>query len=150
MSETMRLSSPAFADHARIPRQFSHEDGDRPPPLTWTGAPDGTAELILVCDDPDAPGATFVHWLLAGIDPDSGGSEPGQEPTAAIHGRNSFGTSGYGGPHPPPGDAPHRYVFRLYALAEPSHLRHDFTADELAPYLEKAEASTTLVGLYSR
>ena len=150
MTDTMRLSSPAFADNAPIPPQFSHQDGDRPPPLTWSGAPDGTAELVLVCDDPDAPSGPFVHWLLAGIDPDVGGSEPGQPPAGSVSGRSGFGTEGYGGPNPPRGDQPHHYRFRLYALAERSALRQGFTADELAPHLGSALATTTLVGLYSR
>lgn len=150
MAENMTLSSPAFDDHAAIPRQFSHADGDQAPPLTWKGAPDGTAELVLVCDDPDAPDGTFVHWLLAGIDPDVGGSEPGQQPAGAVAGRNDFGAAGYGGPHPPAGDDPHRYRFRLYALPQPSGLAQGFTADELASHTERALATTTLVGLYDR
>lgn len=150
MSDTMKLTSPAFGDHMPIPPQFSHQDGDRPPPLAWTGAPDGTAELVLVCDDPDAPGGPFVHWLLAGIDPDIGGSEAGRAPAGSVGGRNGFGAEGYGGPHPPRGDEPHRYRFRLYALPEHSGLGRGFTSDELAPHIEKALSTTTLVGLYGR
>lgn len=150
MSDTMRLTSTAFDDQSPIPSQFSHASGERPPPLTWSGAPDGTAELLLVCDDPDAPGGPFVHWLLAGIDPDTGGSEPGQTPAGAVSGRNGFGTEGYGGPHPPPGDRPHHYRFQLYALPEPSHLGQGFTTDELPPHIGRALATTTLVGVYGR
>lgn len=146
----MTLRSPAFSDHGPIPRQFSHESGDRPPPLTWSGAPDGTAELALICDDPDAPNRPFVHWLLAGIDPDAAGSEPGQEPEPAVRGRNGFGTRGYGGPHPPVGDDPHRYRFQLFALPEPTGLDSGFTVDELASHTGKALATTTLVGTYRR
>jgi hypothetical protein len=146
----MRLSSPAFGDQALIPPQFSHEAGDRPPPLAWSGAPDGSVELILVCDDPDAPGGPFVHWLLAGVDPDVSGSEAGQAPAGSVSGRSGFGTEGYGGPHPPRGDEPHRYRFCLYALPEPSDLRQGFTSDELAPHIEKALATTTLIGRYGR
>jgi Raf kinase inhibitor-like YbhB/YbcL family protein len=147
---TMHLRSPAFNDHMPIPSQYSHERGDVSPPLVWTEIPDGTAELALVCEDPDAPGGGFVHWLLAGIPPDEHGLEAGRQPARAVAGRNGFGAPHYGGPHPPPGDKPHRYFFRLYALPEHSGLRSGFTADELAPLRNKALTTASLVGTYNR
>lgn len=146
----MKLRSPAFSDHALIPRQYSHENGDVSPPLMWTEVPEGTAELALVCEDPDTSIGTFVHWLLAAIPSEEGGLEAGRQPAAAVAGRNGFGAPGYGGPHPPVGDDPHRYFFRLYALPEPSGLRAGFTAEDLAPLRDKALGTATLVGTYGR
>ncbi len=35
------------------------------PALIWDGVPEGTAELVLLVDDPDAPvEGSFVHWVL--------------------------------------------------------------------------------------
>ena len=67
-------------------------------------------------DDPDAPRGTFTHWLVYDIPP--GGDELGIAAAKTL--QNDFGRQGYGGPCPPPGHGPHRYVFRLYALDVPS------------------------------
>lgn len=147
---TMHLYSPAFSDHALIPSQYAHQNGDLSVPLAWSDVPEETAELTLTCEDPDAPGGGFVHWLLAGIPPHEGGLEAGRQPARAVAGRNSFGGDAYAGPHPPVGDEPHRYFFRLYALPEPSGLRPGFTAQQLEPHLAKALAKATLVGTFGR
>ena len=146
----MKLHSAAFSDHALIPNQYSHENGDFSPPLAWSGVPEDTAELVLVCEDPDAPGGTFVHWLLAGIPPHEGGLEAGRKPAQAVSGRNSYGAVSYGGPNPPVGDDPHHYFFRLYALPEPSGLRPGFTADDFESCRAAALATATLVGMFGR
>jgi Raf kinase inhibitor-like YbhB/YbcL family protein len=115
---TIELSSPAFQDGAAIPAQYSRDGADVPPPLRWTGVPAGTAELALEVMDPDAPRGPFVHWLVAGIDPAA--TDLDAASASRVEGRNGWGEVGYGGPQPPPRDPPHRYVFTLYALAEPS------------------------------
>lgn len=148
----MTLQSTAFTHNAKLPAEYAREGGDVSPPLAWSGVPDAAAELVLVCDDPDAPIGSFTHWLLAGISPDEDETGPGEEPTGAVTGRNDYGGLGYLGPHPPPGDPPHRYFFRLYALAEPSGLETGFTADDLERVTETENvlASGTLVGTYGR
>jgi hypothetical protein len=82
--------------------------------------PDGTAELVLLCEDLDAPSRTFVHWLVTGIDPTSTGVAEGQVPAGGREWTNAFGEQGWGGSQPPVGDRPHRYFFSyffsLYAL----------------------------------
>ena len=151
MSETtMRLRSAAFSDQTIIPRQHSHEGGDFSPPLVWSEVPEQAAELALLCEDPDAPGGVFVHWLLAGIPPGEDGLEAGRQPAPAVAGRNSSGGTGYTGSHPPVGDDPHRYFFRLYALPEPSKLSAGFTAEDLASRTDNALAVATLIGVYGR
>ena len=82
---------------------------DLPPP------PTDTAELLVVVDDPDAPGGTFVHWTVWGLAPATTALD-GQLPAGAVQGQNDFGRAGYVGPCPPPGDGAHRYRFRVVAL----------------------------------
>jgi Raf kinase inhibitor-like YbhB/YbcL family protein len=147
----MTLRSPAFDDRARIPPEYSHAGGDVSPPLEWSQAPEEVVEIALVCEDPDAPSGTFVHWLLAGIPPDTTALDPGEPPAGAVSGRNDYGTRGYGGPHPPEGDRPHRYLFHLYGLSEPSGLSEGFSAEDLrVAEQEKVVASGTLVGTFAR
>lgn len=148
--EAITLRSSAFNDHAMIPGEYSHQDGDTSPPLEWADVPEGVAELALICEDPDAPSGTFTHWLLAGIPADDGGLDADEEPAGAVSGRNDYGKSGYGGPHPPSGET-HRYFFRLYGLSEPSGLADGFSADDLrAKIKDKAVASGTLIGTFGR
>jgi Raf kinase inhibitor-like YbhB/YbcL family protein len=146
----MRLRSAAFNDHTLIPYEYSHEAGDVSPPLEWSSVPEEARELVLVCEDPDAPTDTFVHWLLAGIPPETDGIQAGDQPTEAVAGRNDYGSASYGGPHPPAGDEPHRYFFRLMALSEPSGLTSGFSAEDLEDAFEKIIATGTLVGTYGR
>ena len=82
--------------------------------------PQGTATLVLLADDPDAPvEGGFVHWVLINLDPARQGIAEGEVPAEATAGANGFGQPGYLGPAPPPGDAPHHYVFRLLAVDQP-------------------------------
>ncbi len=121
----LKISSPAFADGGPIPRAHTCDAADMSPPLVFTGAPDNAAELALIVDDPDAPGTTWVHWVLYGLSPTvtnlpAGFPKDGDvtSPIPARQGTNDFRRLGYGGPCPPPGPA-HRYVFTLYALDTP-------------------------------
>lgn len=117
---TLTLRSSAFGQGAPIPARFDHEQGDLSPPLAWDGVPEGTAALVLLVDDPDAPvEGSFVHWVLYNLDPARQGIAEGEEPAEAAAGANGFGRPGYLGPAPPPGDDPHHYIFRLLAVDEP-------------------------------
>jgi Raf kinase inhibitor-like YbhB/YbcL family protein len=116
----LELSTPAFANGGDIPVKHTCDGADVSPALEWRAAPDGTKSFALIVDDPDAPGRTWVHWLLYNLSPVEGTLPEGVEgpatlPSGARQGTNDFGRIGYGGPCPPPG-APHRYFFRLYAL----------------------------------
>jgi len=112
------LSSTAFSAGGSIPRRFTCDGEDVSPDLAWSGAPDGTAALVLVVDDPDARG--WVHWIVLDLPGSAEGSLPlgaSRAPAAPAQGTNDFRRSGWGGPCPPSGT--HRYVFTLYALAAP-------------------------------
>ncbi len=115
----MNISSPAFAENGKIPKGFTCDGEDTSPPLTISDVPEGTASLALIVDDPDAPGGTWVHWVVWHIDPGAREIKAGSAPTGAVQGVNSFRKNNYGGPCPPSGS--HRYFFKLYALdAAPS------------------------------
>ncbi|MEG3628350.1 YbhB/YbcL family Raf kinase inhibitor-like protein [Streptomyces poriticola] len=145
------LHSTAFGDHSMIPRRYSLEGENLSPPLDWSGVPGEATELALLCEDPDAPSGTFVHWLVTGIDPHSGGLGAGETRPGSHPHRNGFGEQGWGGPLPPVGDAAHRYLFRLYALPAPVSLPDDATAADAHRVLDEQQlASGTLVGLYRR
>ncbi len=111
----LRVTSPAFDGHRRIPERYTGDGEDVSPALEWSGAPAGTKAFAIVMHDPDAPLVDgFTHWVAYGIPADATGvSEGGSELTA---GTNSLGNSGYNGPAPPPGHGPHHYYFWVYAL----------------------------------
>lgn len=111
------LTSSAFKDQAPMDARFSCQGGDSSPPLAWANAPAGTKSLALVMDDPDAPGGTWVHWVIYDIPASvtalpEGGAR--QLPAGTREGNNSWDKTGYGGPCPPSGR--HRYFHTLYAL----------------------------------
>lgn len=109
----MSLTTPAFNHEEAIPVQYSCDGENVSPDLDWFGIPEGTQSLALIMDDPDAPGGTWVHWVLFNIPGDMPGLQQGMT-GVGVDGSNSWGTTGYGGPCPPGGT--HRYFFKLYAL----------------------------------
>ena len=144
----MKLTSPAFADGAAIPERFTCEGEDVSPALAWTDAPAGTKSLALICDDPDAPGQTWVHWVVWGIPANTTALPEGFD--GASQGLTDFRRTGYGGPCPPPGKA-HRYYFKLYALKEPLALSPRATKADVERALQgRLLASATLMGTFER
>ena len=138
---------------------FGCAGGNASPQLSWSGAPDGTKSFAVTCFDPDAPtGSGFWHWVVVNIPPDiaslevGAGSPGGNLPAGALQVRTDFGAPGYGGPCPPEGDHPHRYLFTVFAV---SMEELPVTADTAAAVvgfnlnfntLDKA----SLMGLYKR
>jgi Raf kinase inhibitor-like YbhB/YbcL family protein len=117
---TMQLTSTEFAEGSAIPKLFTGDGDDRSPPLAWSGAPEATKSFALICDDPDAPLGTWVHWVIFNIPAEQHELAEGMTPLAMLangakQGKNDFKNFGYGGPAPPRGK-PHRYFFKLYAL----------------------------------
>lgn len=112
--EKMRLTSPAFKGHGRIPAQFTCDGDNINPELVIENVPAGTRSLALIMEDPDAPNGLWVHWVLWNIGPRVTKLVEQAEPREAVIGKNSWGHNQYGGPCPPSGT--HRYIFRLYAL----------------------------------
>jgi Raf kinase inhibitor-like YbhB/YbcL family protein len=129
---SIKLSSAAFVAGGSIPALYTCGGRDISPPLRWSAAPSGARELGLELIDLDAPGGPFVHWALARIPSRVTSLAAGESvPPGAVARRNSFGKIGYGGPCPPPGARPHRYVFTLLALRSPSGLSQGFGTDAL-------------------
>jgi Raf kinase inhibitor-like YbhB/YbcL family protein len=149
------LISPAFAPGGAIPTEYTCDGSDISPPLVWSGAPNGTRSLVLMIEDPDAPGGIFRHWAAFDIAPGAAGLAGGYGASRPADGfreaRNDFGQIDYRGPCPPPGPA-HHYHFRLFATGRPSlDLTPTATALDVAqsaqPYIIQ---QTELVGTYQR
>jgi len=151
----LELLSTAFNHKGDIPQVHTCDGSDISPSLSWNDPPPGTQCLALICDDPDAPRGTWVHWVLYGIVPEArdlpqGAGGVDQKPHGALQGKNDFGRLGYGGPCPPQG-SPHRYFFKLYALDTLLQLQPGMTKAQLLKAMEgHILEQTELVGLYAR
>lgn len=151
----LELSSPAFVGDSLIPKEYTCDSTDVSPAIFWSGVPEGTKSLALICDDPDAPGRTWVHWVLYGIPPDADSlpkAVPGEEEVlgGVRQGLTDFNRVGYGGPCPPKG-SPHRYFFKLYAIDVELELEPGKTKEELLKAMEgHIIGQGQLVGRYGR
>lgn len=149
--DRIQLTSSAFEDGRTIPAKYSCDGDEVSPPLAWTGVPDDARELALMVEDPDAPGGTFVHWVLFKIPADRDGLAEGEVPQGARQGENSKGDAGYAGPCPPKDDQPHHYEFTLYALSSPIDLDDGAAAGDVRTAVaDAALARGQLVGLFGR
>lgn len=107
---------------AQILNSFGCTGGNVSPHLAWSGAPAGTRSFVITVYDPDAPtGSGFWHWVVANVPATAtslpnGASKTAKLPEGALETRTDFGPGGYGGPCPPAGDKPHRYIFTIHAL----------------------------------
>ncbi len=131
----LKIKSPAFDGHGRIPEKHTGDGEDVSPPLEWTGVPEGTAAFAIVCHDPDAPLVDgFTHWVAYGIAKDASGVAEGASDLKA--GSNSMGNTRYNGPAPPPGHGPHHYYFWVYALDSDLDLEPGLERRELLDKIE--------------
>jgi hypothetical protein len=150
----MRLYSDAFAADAMIPPEYTCDGENISPPLRWEGAPEAAESLALICDDPDAPGGVWSHWVLYDLPTDQDrmpeGFSPDEHGWRGVAGRNDFGENGYGGPCPPAGP-PHRYYFRLYALDTLLDFSPGATRDQVLEAMEgHVLENTEFMGRYGR
>jgi len=144
------LSSSAFIQSQAIPVKYTCDDQDVSPPLQWSEPPQGTQSFALICDDPDAPVGTWVHWVLFNIPAETRElPEQGLPPGGSVDGKNSWGRTGYGGPCPPGGT--HRYFFKLYALDTTLDLPAGVDKAKLLKAMEgHILGQADLMGTYSR
>ena len=151
---SITIKSSAFNEGEPIPKKFTCDGEDISPELSWDGAPEGTKTFALIKDDPDAPGKTWVHWVIFNI-PGSATSLPENMPTdkelsdGSRQGTNDFRKIGYGGPCPPGGT--HRYYFKLYALdteltLKPGALKQELLAAMKGHIVDEGQ----LMGTYAR
>lgn len=145
----LAIASGAFEHGGRIPDKHAYSNDNVSPPLSWSDVPDGTAELVLVCNDPDAPMVGgWTHWVITGIAPDRSGLDEGTD--AGVAGTSTFGEEGYGGPAPPPAHGTHHYFFHLFALDQSSGLPAGATeADVMAAIDGHIIEQARIVGTYS-
>ena len=155
---TLALTSPAFTHQGSIPQQYTCQGRDVSPPLSWSGAPEGTKGFVLIVDDPDAPDPaapkrTWVHWVLYAIPADASSLSEGMTsaklPAGTREGTNDWNRTGYGGPCPPVGR--HRYFHKLYALDVELPDLGAATKGEVEKAMEgHVLAKTELVGTYQK
>ncbi len=150
----IKIKSPAFVPGGQIPWKYTCDGMDISPPLSWTSGPEGTKTFALICDDPDAPMGTWVHWVLFNLPADITEFRENIPPdkeleNGAKQGMNDFRKIGYGGPCPPGGT--HRYFFKLYALDTEINLEAGATKAELLKAMEgHILAEGQLIGRYER
>lgn len=146
---SLTISSPDFGEKEHIPKKYSCKGKDINPELDIQDVPEGTESLVLIMDDPDAPGGTFDHWILFDIPADTSAIEENSVPENAKQGRNSGRNNSYGGPCPPSGT--HRYQFKLYAVDTRLELPEGSTKDEvLAAIEDHILEKDTLTGMFSK
>jgi Raf kinase inhibitor-like YbhB/YbcL family protein len=148
--DNLKVFSPSFNEGGIIPSKFTCDGQNVSPPISWEGLPEGSKSLALICDDPDAPGGDFVHWVVFNIPAETSGfKENAAVGDIASLGITDFGRPGYGGPCPPSGF--HHYHFKVYALDRMLEAERNIDKYDL---LEKMEghilAKGELVGLYKR
>ena len=151
----INLSSGAFTEGGVIPTKHTCDGADLSPALKWEGIPKGAKSIALICDDPDAPAETWVHWVIFNIPAGSSELKEGvlsseNLPDGSRQGKNDFRRIGYGGPCPPPGN-PHRYYFKLYALDSVPDLKAGSKKAELLKAIDgHILAEGSLMGKYAR
>jgi Raf kinase inhibitor-like YbhB/YbcL family protein len=164
----MKVTSTSFKDGDYLGKEhvlsteygFGCDGGNRSPHLAWDDAPAGTKSFAVTCFDPDAPtGSGFWHWVVVNIPPsvtvlplDAGNPAGGKLPAGALQVRTDFGKPGYGGPCPPAGDHPHRYLFTVHAVSmDTLPVSADTSAAVVGFYLNfNTLAKVVLMGLYRR
>lgn len=148
----MSITAP-WLDGAPIDEFYTCDGEDVSPAISWRDLPEQTVELALVVVDDDAldGGEPFVHWAVAGIDPETITLFEDEVPVGAVQATNSFGDVGWGGPCPPVGEGVHDYRFTMHALGQQVELDDGVPASEMIPYLEALTIATAeVVGTYQR
>ncbi|HVN53998.1 MAG TPA: YbhB/YbcL family Raf kinase inhibitor-like protein [Anaerolineaceae bacterium] len=154
-SMSFPIFSTSFEEGGAIPPQFTCTGENRSPNLSWRDLPAGTHSLALITEDTDAPGGTFIHWVLYNLPPTlvllpEGLGKDAPLPNGATQGLNDFRRRGYDGPCPPPGPT-HRYYFILFALDSAPTLPLDLTAAQLRKAMKgHILAEANWVGKFAR
>ena len=128
------------------------------PALEWANAPAGTKSFAVTMYDPDAPtGSGWWHWVMYNIPATTTGLAAGagngkNAPRGSVEGMTDFGSKGFGGACPPPGDKPHHYHITVFALktdkldvpgnATSAYIGYNLNANKLA--------TARVTGLYGR
>lgn len=145
----MKITSTVFKNNEKMPAKYTCDGENINPPLEFVDVPKEARSLVLIVDDPDAPGGIFVHWTVFNVNPRTVTIDEDSVPPDGVQGMSDSGEPEYHGPCPPSGV--HHYVFKLYALDTNLTLRERATKKEIEEamkghILEKAE----ITGLYKR
>lgn len=145
----MKIESPAFKDNESIPPKYTCDGENVSPPLIISDVPENAESLVLIVDDPDAPGGTWVHWTIWNIDTVTKEIPENSCPQNAFEGMTDSGRPGYSGPCPPYGT--HRYFFKLFALDTTLDIGVSSRVAEIEHKMEEnIVAKAQIVGLYRR
>jgi len=151
----IKVTTPAFAEGQPIPVKHTGGGADVSPALKWSGIPQGAKSIAIICDDPDAPMGTWVHWVAWNIPADAaelaeGVAKKEELPNGIRQGMNGWPRLGYNGPMPPPGKA-HRYYFKIYALDVKLDLKPKATKEKLLEAMKgHVLAEGQLMGTHKR
>jgi Raf kinase inhibitor-like YbhB/YbcL family protein len=146
---TMSAEFKIWSDfEGRFPTKYTCDGENQSPPLQWSGAGECRSYALIV-EDPDAPGGTFIHWVLYNIPAKIDRLPPSLPKTGQLHGFgtqgiNDFGNLGYDGPCPPKGHGDHRYYFRLYALKDDTNFPPGLSAEKLRQNIKDLVLSQTV------
>jgi Raf kinase inhibitor-like YbhB/YbcL family protein len=166
-AQSLSLTSPDIKDGATIANEqvfkgFGCSGNNISPALSWSGAPAATKSFAVTIYDPDAPtGSGWWHWVafnipssVTSLPKDAGDTKKKLMPKGAVQSRTDFGSDGYGGPCPPPGDKPHHYEITVFAVDVdklPDAKDHSASAALVGFDLHSHTlAKSTLTGLYGR
>ena len=121
---SITVTSDAFRANGTIPVEYTCDGKEIMPSLTWSAPPPNTKALVVIIDDPDAPGGTFTHFVAWDLPADLRSIKEGTDVSTlgAKIGANDGKSLGYKGPCPPQGEE-HRYDFRVLATDRPLGLR---------------------------
>lgn len=150
----IKITSPVFEDGGTIPAKYTCDGDNVSPPLNWGAVPNTTKSIALICDDPDAPMGTWVHWVLFNLPADTTKLSENIPPdktlaNGARQGTNDFRKIGYGGPCPPSGT--HRYFFKIYAIDTVLDLQAGATKSDLLKAIQgHILAQGQIIGKYKR
>jgi len=152
MANKLEIKSSVFKNNGFIPPRYTCDGENINPLLEIKNVPEGTKSLVLIMDDPDATGGvTWDHWLLFNVDPKTHYIAEDSVPAGALQGKNSWGRINYGGPCPPRGSKPHRYMFKIYALDILLDLPEGASKQEIEKAMkDHILDEAVLIGLYQR
>jgi hypothetical protein len=155
-SAEFKLFSLDFENGKKIPKEFTCDGVNKIPKLAWQQVPANSKSFALICDDPDAPAGTWVHWVIYNIPADKRSLDYVKDRSekfadGTLQGINSFPKIGYDGPCPPKGHGVHHYHFKVYALDSMLKLKPKATKEELLKAMNGHKlAEAEIIGLYER
>lgn len=149
ISQNMEIKSSAFENNQSIPKKYTCDGENISPPLEIKDVSEDAKSLVLIVDDPDAPGGTWDHWTVWNIKPDTSSIKEDEAPEGAIEGINGTGENSYYGPCPPSGV--HHYHFKIFALDKILEADSSFERKGIEALAEKNVIDfAELIGTYER